>query len=111
MSYFSLSNFFVLSIAYILFKVIYQIVYYRWFHPLAKFPGPFWAAVTRLWIAYRNIQGDECQVNLALHKRYGMSLMQYVAKLIFGVNVYQQTQNPTIYNIPLVIISCNFPPS
>lgn len=38
-------------IGYVVARVIYQIVYYRWFHPLSKFPGPFWASVTRLWIA------------------------------------------------------------
>ncbi|CAC9887382.1 unnamed protein product [Aureobasidium pullulans] len=27
-------------IGYVVARVIYQIVYYRWFHPLSKFPGP-----------------------------------------------------------------------
>lgn len=34
--------------AYIAVRILYQIVYYRWFHPLLSFPGPFWASVTRL---------------------------------------------------------------
>lgn len=58
-------------IGYLVFSVLYQIVYYRWFHPLSKFPGPFWASVTRLWIAYHNLKEDECQVAQDLHKKYG----------------------------------------
>ncbi|OCL10214.1 flavonoid 3',5'-hydroxylase [Glonium stellatum] len=57
--------------AYIAFRVLYQIIYYRFFHPLSKFPGPFWASVTRLWVAYHNIKGDECQLEYELHKKYG----------------------------------------
>lgn len=38
-------------VGYLVFCVVYQVVRYRWFHPLSKFPGPFWASVTRLWIA------------------------------------------------------------
>lgn len=28
------------------------IIYLRYFHPLAKYPGPFWASVTNFWKAY-----------------------------------------------------------
>ncbi|KAI4722236.1 flavonoid 3',5'-hydroxylase [Aureobasidium sp. EXF-10727] len=38
-------------LGYVIARITYQIVYYRWFHPLSKFPGPFWGSVTRLWIA------------------------------------------------------------
>ncbi|TEA13252.1 Cytochrome P450 monooxygenase gsfF [Colletotrichum sidae] len=57
--------------AYIAFKVLYQIVHYRFFHPLAQFPGPFWGSVTRIWITYHNIVADECEVNQALHRKHG----------------------------------------
>ena len=65
----------VLSILlYVTLQCLYQVVYYRFFHPLAKFPGPFWAGVTRLWVAYPDLTGqerpNECQ---ELHKRYGGS--------------------------------------
>ncbi|KFY07806.1 hypothetical protein V492_06804 [Pseudogymnoascus sp. VKM F-4246] len=56
---------------YLALRVLYQIVYYRFFHPLSKFPGPFWASVTRLWIAYHNIKEDEPYVEHELHKKYG----------------------------------------
>jgi hypothetical protein len=59
-------------VAYVAFRVLYQIVYYRFFHPLSKFPGPFWASVTRLWIAYHNIKEDEPYIEHELHKKHGM---------------------------------------
>lgn len=59
------------SVSYIIFSIVYQIVYYRFFHPLSKFPGPFWASVTRLWIAYHNLKEDERFVEYELHKKYG----------------------------------------
>lgn len=65
------SNVFLLFVGHILFKIVSQIVYYRFFHPLSKFPGPFWASVTRLWIAYYNLRGDEYLVEHELHKTYG----------------------------------------
>lgn len=71
MALLSISNFALLGLAYITFKIVYQIVYYRFFHPLAKFPGPFWGSVTRLWIAYHNVKADEPEVVRALHQKYG----------------------------------------
>ncbi|KAF6836436.1 cytochrome p450 [Colletotrichum plurivorum] len=71
MAVLSSSNALLFLAAYVAGKVLYQIVYYRFFHPLAKFPGPFWGSVTRLWITYHNIKEDECQTNQALHRKYG----------------------------------------
>ena len=51
--------------------VLYQIIYYRFFHPLSKFPGPFWASVTRLWGAYHSIAADEVAVYRDLSAKYG----------------------------------------
>ncbi|KAI9757651.1 MAG: hypothetical protein M4579_003376 [Chaenotheca gracillima] len=59
------------AVAYVTFRVLYQIIYYRFFHPLSQFPGPFWASVTRLWIAYHSLKEDECAVEWELHKKYG----------------------------------------
>ena len=41
------------------------------FPPLSVFPGPIWGGVTRLWLAYRNLKADECQVIQALHTKHG----------------------------------------
>lgn len=67
-------------ILYCAVKVVYQIVHYRWFHPLSKFPGPFWGSVTRLWVAYHNVVDDEYVTEYELHKKYG----KFRAKQITG---------------------------
>lgn len=71
MALLSFGNLLLLSAAYVLWKILYQIVHYRFYHPLANFPGPFWGSVTRLWVTYHNVREDECQVNQELHKKYG----------------------------------------
>ncbi|KAF2748279.1 flavonoid 3',5'-hydroxylase [Sporormia fimetaria CBS 119925] len=88
------TNIFLASVAYTLFSIAYQIIYYRFFHPLRHFPGPFWASVTRLWIAYHNIKGDECEVELALHRKYGPVLRVTPTLLL----VSDATKLPEIYN-------------
>ena len=35
------------AVAYYVIKFLYQAIYYRFFHELSKFPGPFWASATR----------------------------------------------------------------
>jgi hypothetical protein len=87
-------NIFLALVAYVLFSAIYQIVYYRFFHPLRHFPGPFWASVTRLWVAYHNIKGDECEVELALHRKYGPVLRITPTLLL----VSDATKLPEVYN-------------
>jgi hypothetical protein len=71
MALLSLTNFALLGAAYLGWKVLYQIVYYRFLHPLSKFPGPFWGSVTRLWITYHNVKEDECHTFRELHRKYG----------------------------------------
>lgn len=58
-------------IAYVALKFGYQIIYYRFFHPLSKFPGPFWGSVTRLWIAWHNLQETEVPTVYELTKEHG----------------------------------------
>lgn len=70
----TLTNLVLGYLAYIVVKFIYQIVYYRFFHPLSVFPGPFWASVTRLWIAWHNAQETELAVVYEATKKYGMVL-------------------------------------
>ena len=68
---------------YVFLSSLYQIVYYRFFHPLSKFPGPFWASVTRLWVAYHCYRADEHTKLLELHKKYGTC---YFSKARAGTN-------------------------
>jgi hypothetical protein len=58
-------------LAYVILKAVFQIVHYRFFHPLKEFPGPFWASVTRLWIAKQNLQETEYLTAHELTKKYG----------------------------------------
>ncbi|KAK1625356.1 flavonoid 3',5'-hydroxylase [Colletotrichum phormii] len=94
MALLSFGNILLLSAAYVLWKVLYQFVYYRFFHPLAKFPGPFWGSVTRLWITYHNVKEDECRVNQALHKKYGPVIRITPTMLL----VSDATKLPEIYH-------------
>ncbi|KAE8363569.1 cytochrome P450 [Aspergillus caelatus] len=47
------------------------IVYTRWFHPLANFPGPFWASITRVWTLLHVLPGDAEKRQMKLHAKYG----------------------------------------
>ena len=62
-------------LSFILLSFSYQIIYYRFFHPLANFPGPFWASVTRLYSAYFNFVGRHYLNEWKLHQKYGMSIL------------------------------------
>ena len=61
-------------LSYVLLSFSYQIIYYRFFHPLSIFPGPFWATVTRLHNAYYLFTGKDHLYAWELHKKYGMSM-------------------------------------
>lgn len=69
----TITNVFFTLFTYVVLKFVYQVIYYRFFHPLAAFPGPFWASVTRLWIAKQNLQETEYLTVYDLAKKYGMS--------------------------------------
>ncbi|KAI9159142.1 Cytochrome P450 monooxygenase gsfF [Paramyrothecium foliicola] len=67
----SLSTISTLCVASLLWAVTYQVIYYRFFHPLSKVPGNFWGSVTRLWYAWHNFKGDEVSTYGDLHAKYG----------------------------------------
>jgi len=90
----SITNLFGLGVAYVTFKVVSQIVYYHFFHPLAKFPGPFWGSVTRLWLTYHNVKADECETVQALHKKHGPVIRITPTMLM----VSDATKLPDIYS-------------
>lgn len=68
----------------------YQAIYYNFFHPLRKFPGPFWASTTRLWLAYQHWANTELEVEERLHKKYGRSwrchLLLATTGVRYGIN-------------------------
>ncbi|KAK5121408.1 hypothetical protein LTR85_005240 [Meristemomyces frigidus] len=47
------------------------VLYQRFFHPLASIPGPFWASLSRLWMAKRSWDGDMNTTMIGLHGKYG----------------------------------------
>ncbi|KHN95024.1 Cytochrome P450 family protein [Metarhizium album ARSEF 1941] len=52
--------------------VTLQVVVYRLtFHPLAKVPGPKWAATSNFWYARQIAQGRMAQLGLEMHRKYG----------------------------------------
>ena len=47
------------------------ILYQRRFSPLAQFPGPFLASLTKLWLVYKIRQGQYHRLIQTLHAQYG----------------------------------------
>jgi hypothetical protein len=43
----------------------------RYLSPLRRFPGPFWASVTRWWLVHQIFRGDHEKTMLRLHAKYG----------------------------------------
>lgn len=68
----TVTNTFLFILAYLAIKVVKQIVYYRFFSPIKDFPGPFWGSVTRLWLAWHNVNSTEVKTMQELHEKYGM---------------------------------------
>lgn len=58
-------------IALLVLQFVGQVVYYHFFHPLSKFPGPFWGGVTRIWLAVQFYRGTEVETEKRLHEKYG----------------------------------------
>lgn len=50
---------------------ILWVIYARTFHPYASVPGPFWASVSRLWLAKNVASGKFHKVSMTLHEKHG----------------------------------------
>ena len=61
------------GIAVIAMQVLLQIIRHRLFSPIKHYPGPFWASVTRLWIAWHCAKSTELAAYEKLHEKYGGS--------------------------------------
>lgn len=51
--------------------LVCYVVYQRLLHPLAKYPGPFWASMTDVWSLKLSTQGNWPQRLQQLHAQYG----------------------------------------
>jgi hypothetical protein len=59
------------------------IIYRVYFHPLAKYPGPFFAKITNFYGAYYNGRGELHIQTEKQFKKYGPIVRQGPNKLIF----------------------------
>lgn len=60
-----------LAVSYSLVAVLYNLL----FHPLAKYPGPFWARISSLYASYHFYRGDLHHNIDRCHEKYGWSLL------------------------------------
>ncbi|KAF8456860.1 cytochrome P450 monooxygenase [Kalaharituber pfeilii] len=51
--------------------LIGHIIKNRYFHPLSKFPGPFWASVSNLYCSLMILTGKSQEMEFDYHKKYG----------------------------------------
>ena len=95
-------------LAYCVFSAIYQILYYRFFHPLRVFPGPFWGSVTRLWIAYHNWKEDERFVAQDLHKKYGSFPLPAISRFAVPLFTSCHVSGPVIRITPTLLLVTDY---
>ncbi|EXJ68442.1 uncharacterized protein A1O5_08234 [Cladophialophora psammophila CBS 110553] len=61
----------VIPVAGVFICIFSFIIYQRWFSPLAKINGPFWASLSPLWKLLSFNNGNFHETILALHQKYG----------------------------------------
>lgn len=49
------------------------VIYTRYFHPLSSIPGPFWASISRIWLAKQAAGGNLDEVIRNLHGELGIN--------------------------------------
>ncbi|KAL2060747.1 hypothetical protein VTL71DRAFT_9389 [Oculimacula yallundae] len=96
----NISNVAVLFSAYLTINFGYQIIYYRFFHPLKDFPGPFWPSVTRLPVAWHNYWCTEIRFEENAVARYGpifriSPTMLFVSTASSLPSIYHRTARKT----------------
>lgn len=71
-------------------QFLYQIIYYRYFHALRHYPGPFWASVTRLWQAWHFYWGSELELEARAVQKYGTNC----SKDMYGLDERTNNKRP-----------------
>lgn len=52
--------------------IVTWVIYTRYFHPLSRIPGPFWASISRVWLAKQAAGGKLEVVVRNLHGELGL---------------------------------------
>lgn len=65
--------------------------YNRYFHPLSKVPGPFWASITPFWLAWQSYRQRRPRLDIELHKRYGPVVRIRPNEILFSNPEYFKT--------------------
>jgi len=60
-----------LLLSLLLGYILLSAIYYRFLHPLSKYPGPFLASVTDLWQVYQFLTLKQPYYLTKLHEKYG----------------------------------------
>ena len=60
------------------------VAYNRFFHPLAKIPGPLLASITPLWLTWQCMHQRRPRLDLQLHKQYGSVVRISPDEIIFS---------------------------
>jgi cytochrome P450 len=55
----------------LLVALVSYVCYERYLHPLSKFPGPFFASISRLYLVYHSLKLQRNKLEIALHQKYG----------------------------------------
>ncbi len=64
-------TFFTLALLAVVLYWAVWIVYARWFHPCSKFPGPFFASISRAWYLGMVLRAKVSLEERELHRKYG----------------------------------------
>lgn len=73
----SVRAFFQISLLLLALYFVTWVIYTRYFHPLSGIPGPFWASVSRIWLANQAASGRLDKVIRNLHGELGKTTPQY----------------------------------
>ncbi|KAJ7111343.1 cytochrome P450 [Mycena epipterygia] len=74
---------FVLALPALLLFLIFRAIHLLFFHPLSSIPGPWYAAVSSLWITSHVLRLEQCKTIHALFQTYGPVVRIAPNKVVF----------------------------